>query len=140
MTLTILIMALGFVVGLAVRKVFPHLCAICFSVSSTWLILLTLLFKGEPIDPVIIAMLIGGSVVGVMYYLGGKVKDAYQVFKFPFLVTAFIFTYAVVAEKLEPKAVLLAGFLWTAFGTVFALRDEGFKKIALKLIECCKNW
>lgn len=140
MMFTILLMTLGFLVGLVIRKIFSNLCAICFSVSSTWLILQVLLFKGKSIDPVIIALLMGGSIVGMLYYLGAKIKDNYQIFKFPFLVTAFAFAYAVVSQKIELKTILVIGFLWIVFGTVFIFREHRFKNIALKLIECCKNW
>ena len=140
MTLTILILLLGFLLGLVIQKVFPNLCAICFSVSFTWLILLCLFIFGMYVDPIIISVLMGGSAVGVMYYLGAKIKNGYEIFKFPFLASAFALIYEIISQKVEIKALLILTLLWSGFGAVFLFRKKSFSKVALKLIECCKNW
>ncbi|MDP1719094.1 MAG: hypothetical protein Q8L24_01575 [bacterium] len=52
------------------NKILPfQICPICAGVSGTWLWLLIAYFIGIPIDPVLPAMLMGGSVVGVMYQI-----------------------------------------------------------------------
>ena len=50
------------------KKKLEKLCVICASVSLTWIFLLILYFLGKFEDLVVIALLMGGSVVG-LYYL-----------------------------------------------------------------------
>lgn len=140
MIIAVSLLVFGFVTGLYLRKVLPNLCAICFSVSSSWLILLYLLFRGAPVDRVATALLMGGSAVGLMYYLGGKIKDSYQIFKFPFLVTAFALAYTVVLKSIEWQLIALVSTLWLVFAVIHGFSEKGLKRTALKLIECCKNW
>jgi hypothetical protein len=57
------------------QKLLPfNLCAICVSVSLTWIILLTLWLLGAQIDTVSIGVLMGMSVTGLMY----KMEEAYK--------------------------------------------------------------
>lgn len=60
-------LASDFIKGIVGRKI----CAICAAVSLTWLWLLVLRSAdggwGIEVDPLIIAILMGGSIVGVMY-------------------------------------------------------------------------
>ena len=51
-----------------------HPCAICASVTLTWLSLLGLWFFGYTIDTVLIGVLMGMSVTGIMY----KIENAYK--------------------------------------------------------------
>jgi hypothetical protein len=50
-------------------------CAICSAVSLTWLGSLVLKFLGFPADNLLIGILMGGSVVGGMYYLEEKFHE-----------------------------------------------------------------
>ena len=54
------------------KTVFKKICPICVLVSSTWIILLTLRYFGYRIDESLIAMLMGGSAVGISYVLANK--------------------------------------------------------------------
>ena len=49
------------------RYVKVHICPVCVGVSGTWLWLLTRYYLGYPSDIVLIALLMGGSVVGITY-------------------------------------------------------------------------
>lgn len=55
----------------AISQRLPQLkvCAICYAVSLTWLALLGLFLTHSSIDPLLIAILMGQSVVGLMYQL-----------------------------------------------------------------------
>ena len=50
-------------------------CAICGAVSITWITLLILKFIGYEIESLILGILMGQSIVGVMYYLEDKIKN-----------------------------------------------------------------
>lgn len=44
-----------------------HVCPICAGVSSTWIVLLIARWWGLSVDPIMIGILMGGSVVGIAY-------------------------------------------------------------------------
>ncbi|HLC73004.1 MAG TPA: hypothetical protein VJH20_00035 [Candidatus Nanoarchaeia archaeon] len=52
-----------------------NICAICAAVSITWISLIIMKLLGYIIDNVIIAILMGQSIVGIMYYLDKKMKN-----------------------------------------------------------------
>lgn len=72
-----------FFLWLAIKEVLYKLvekkfCAICATVSNTWLILLLLKFLGYSIPLMIVAILMGESVVGLMYTFEKKFKNKYN--------------------------------------------------------------
>lgn len=58
------------------------ICAICFAVSSTWLLLLILRHLDYSIDPLLLAILMGQSVIGVSY----TIQDRFSGFEYLWLV------------------------------------------------------
>ena len=52
-----------------------RICPICAIVSGTWITLLAARGFGAPIDIALIAMLMGGSVVGLAYTLGKRIHS-----------------------------------------------------------------
>jgi len=52
-----------------------NICAICAAVSITWISLIIMKLLGYIIDNIIIAILMGQSIVGIMYYLDKKMKN-----------------------------------------------------------------
>lgn len=52
-----------------------RICAICAAVSLTWIFLIILRLVGYEIDKLIIGILMGQSVVGIMYYIDKKLKN-----------------------------------------------------------------
>jgi|SRR3989344_7468585 len=52
-----------------------NICAICAAVSITWISLIIMKLLGYIIDNVIIAILMGQSIVGIMYYLEKKLRN-----------------------------------------------------------------
>lgn len=118
----ILVITALFVLGLGLRKFFPELCAVCFAVSAAWLAGLIVGY-----NPLILATLMGGSAVGLMYYL--KLER----FKLPFLLTAFASIHFVLLREFDWRVMAALAHVWLAFGL---LRGEWLKKV----VECCKNW
>lgn len=69
--LSIIILYFLFALGSKTIKkiVGKKICAICVAVSLTWFSLLVLKWLGFKIDPLVIAILMGQSIVGIMYKL-----------------------------------------------------------------------
>lgn len=125
----------AFLLALGLRVWFPQVCAICLATAVTWLYGL---YAGW--DPLIIVMLMGGSAVGLMYYLGGKWPEKFGFFKLPYLLTAFTLVYIVINRTVEKSALLAIVIVWLAFITVFLMRNKAGKNWFEKVVECCRNW
>lgn len=65
--ITILYFLFAFLSGSIKKLIGKKICAICAAVSLTWLSLLILWLAGFNIDPLVIAVLMGQSIVGIMY-------------------------------------------------------------------------
>ena len=132
-----------FIFGLAVRNFFfKNLCALCLSVSLTWLYLLYEYWFQDNSDPLVLGILLGGSVVGGMYYLFPKISERYQIFKFPLLVSAFWFIYQLLgfSNTLLEEVILLIA-LWAVFFILFLFyTNQRWQTLGKEIIECCKNW
>jgi hypothetical protein len=85
MVLTILWTTLGilvlFLVFVFLRKIIQKklklkICAICAAVGLTWITLLILKWSGFLIDNLLIGILMGESIVGIMYLFEKKIKEA----------------------------------------------------------------
>ncbi|MDP2651490.1 MAG: hypothetical protein Q8O98_02790 [bacterium] len=116
-----------FVIGLVLKKVFPKLCAICFAVSVTWIIGFFFL------EPLVLAILLGGSAVGLMYYW------KLEFFRLPYLLTTFTFIYFIL-EEIDWQALTAVVAVWLIFGVISLLRDGATKSWFKKVVECCRNW
>lgn len=143
MTDLISILFLFFIFFIFIKKVInKKLCAICFAVSSTWIVFLILFFLDKYGDMLSLAILMGGSAVGFFYYISSIIEKKYYVFKFPFLVTLFWVIYFVLSPKkvLDFEFIILL-LLWLLFGLVFLFSTgKKINNIARYVIECCKNW
>lgn len=133
-----------FIVGIFVKKFFSKLCAICFSVSATWLIGLGYMVfynSTEIINTTALGILMGGSAVGGMYFIfqhDNTIK--WEVFKFPYLSTAFAIIYFVLTWSIESIILIFLGALWIIFFLIYFLRDRQSSNWFKKIVECCKNW
>jgi len=73
----IIFLVLTFFLKELIKKKFKlKICAICSAVSFTWITLLSLKFAGVLVDDLLMGILMGGSVVGVMYLFEKKIKEA----------------------------------------------------------------
>jgi hypothetical protein len=140
--LLVLLVAL-FLLAILLRTVFPGLCAVCFAVFGTWLVGILLHVSGQTtiyIDAHMLALLMGGSAVGFMYYLASKVPEKYQLFKFPYLLTAFSVLYFVLNAHADIRVLLLLAVVWVGFGLVFLARHQHGKRLFHTLVACCRDW
>lgn len=141
-----LLLVLAFFVAalLAQRALGRPACALCAAVSLSWITLGVLHWSGvRAADPVLLALLMGGSAVGLMYYLAARLPDRYALFRLPFLMSVLWAVYGALrgtaALRWADAALLLA--LWAAFGAVHAWRDHPrIRAIGARLLACCKDW
>jgi len=133
-----------FLVGILLQKVFPKLCALCFATSVAWVLGLGYLIiygsDANTIDTLSVAILMGGSAAGSMYYISSRVKESWQIFKLPYLVTLFSFIYIVLTLQSYIELILGVVLLWLLFFIVYLFRNTRMQTWAQKIIECCKNW
>ena len=117
-------------------------CVACVAVSSSWMALLVMEFTGKEIDPILVGILMGESVVGLYYFLEKRVPTAWQIFRWPYLVTASAVVYLLLGEVSSLTRVsLLISIIWVIFVLVYLIRNiPGCKKIADKIIACCRDW
>ena len=119
-----------------------RVCLICATVAGTWLTMLLLRFIGYPISIPILAMLMGGSVVGISYQLERRLPAGHSalLFKTMFIPIGFIAAYGIVLEQwilsIAVIAILALVYFscqaWTPRPASDAQR--GLEK---KLEECC---
>ena len=126
-----------------VNKLFPFkICPICAGVSGTWLWMLGASFFGYEIDFVIVAMLLGGSVVGIAYQLEKRLALAKAsagkllLWKVLFIPVGFVVAYSVVTSQWAT----LAGFAGVAgvLAWVF-LKNSGKQQTGSKVEELKKK-
>lgn len=135
----ILVFFAGFLLLSSVSSWF--VCAICASVTTTWITLLVLFQAGFAIDPLVIGILMGGSGVGAMYLLEKKLEENYHLFRLAFLATVIALTYLLIAERIAVESIVVLLLLWLASLGLFLKRDsQSFQKVVSKIIQCCKNW
>ncbi|MEM4295962.1 MAG: hypothetical protein QXS91_04125 [Candidatus Anstonellales archaeon] len=121
-------------------------CVICASVSLTWLFLLVLFYLGLYGNIVLIALLMGGSVVGLFYFIERKIAKTKNkeltLFRLPFLLTLIFIAYTLLFYSyFDIRVVYLLALLWLLFFFIFLYRkNPKLKKIINKIIECCKRW
>lgn len=117
-------------------------CVICASVSLTWIGLLIAYRVGAFHDPVIVALLMGQSVVGIYYLAEKRLPERFHVFRLPFLLSATTGAAVLLGRLTGATAVLsLLAALWASFGFVYAYRqDARIKTLADRVVACCKDW
>lgn len=145
MTLTILfILIITFVVWFIDRVLHWRICPICAGVSLTWLGMLGVRELGYYVDQSILAMLIGGSVVGIAYQLEKKlpVKHFGLLWKTLFISGGFIAGYGLTYEL---WAIFVAGLICTLLltGALFhrsqssAGDSKTVGELKKKMEQCC---
>ena len=124
-----------FFFSLLLKRKFQDLCAICSAVMLVWVIGLFFGF-----NPLILGILMGGSAIGFMYYLGSKWPEKFNVFKLPYLLTAFTLIYFVLVKEFDAASMLALAGVWLLFGALFIFRNGGAAGWFEKVVGCCKNW
>ena len=117
------------------------ICTLCGAVSGAWIILFILSYFGSYVDPLIIGILMGGSIVGVIYLLEPILPADFQIFKLPFFLTLVTVTYLVLNRSFELAVVIILALLWIFLAVVYMGRNNAqFRSLGKKIIDCCKNW
>jgi len=133
----------AFVVLLLLKQVSGYrFCVLCVSVSGTWLALLALRWLGMFDDPVLLALLMGQTAVGLYFFIEGRVREDLLVFRLPFLLTLTVLCYfAITLDPATVTAVLAVAATWIGAFVLYARRDAAkLRGLVRQVIECCKDW
>jgi len=152
LSIIILYFLFAFIREPLVKIIKVKICAICAAVSLTWLGSLVLKFFGYPIDNLIIGILMGGSVVGIMYKTEGYFKKKNWSFWFVRLVIiigGFSLIYFLLQENYLNFLITLGLVLILSFITLLAqlkpapapnydgLSKDAIDELKKKLENCC---
>lgn len=131
-----------FIFLLFIKKWLPFtICVICLSVSGAWLVLLGLYYLARFNDPVILSLLMGGSVVGFYYMIEKRVSKSLTVFRLPFLLTLFFAAYSAVTLTFAVLPFLLITLTWIVLFSIYFYRNKPAVRQTVKNItECCGKW
>ena len=119
-----------------------NICLICGAVSGTWIWMLVAGASGYSIDPVIPAMLMGGSVVGINYQLEKKIKNREWLiyWRITFIILGFLTAYNLLMFRWINLAIYSAiaiclGFV--AFGSKHQRDTKNIESIESSMKNCC---
>lgn len=148
-----LLLALGmiilfFVLFLIIKSISKKsFCVLCAAVSLTWLLLLVLSWRLKIFDDILlIALLLGGSIVGMLYFLEKKVAEKkmpekYLLFRLPLYLTMVSGAYFVLNRTVIGIIIIPLLILWLLFILIFLYQHNyRIRALAEKIITCCKNW
>lgn len=138
------IILLYFIVALSPLK----FCAICSAVSLTWLGLLGAYFLNFHQDILLIGILMGGSVVGLMYqlekYFKNKQLTNFWLIRILLISFGFIGVYLLLLKKWEELMWLLILAILIGFSSLFFVKSQDIDKLNKsedslreKLEHCC---
>jgi hypothetical protein len=85
-------------------------------------------------------MLMGGSAVGLMYYLGSKFPKGFGFFKLPYLLTTLLAIQLVLTRSAQWLNWMVLGVVWVVFIVIYSMRNGAGKTWFHKVVECCRNW
>ena len=128
-----------------VNKLFPFkVCPICAGVSGTWLWMLVASLLGYQIDLAIVAMLMGGSVVGIAYQLEKRLPTGRSplLWKMIFIPLGFVAVYGVVSLwwTVAVPSLAVLGLLSWVFVMVRPSKAQSTTKVEAlkkKMQNCC---
>lgn len=131
-----------FLIFVVFRSMFSlKICALCVSVFITWLNLLFLFYLGWTISPTLIGILMGGSMVGLIYLLESKFSEDYLIFKLPFFLALVSIAYFVLEKIVKSKEIFILIAIWLVSLVIYKNRNSAnFRLLGRRMIECCKNW
>lgn len=119
-------------------------CPVCAGVVGTWLWMLAARFASVATDPIILAMLMGASVVGLAHQLEPRLppESSRPLFNMLVLVIGFADVYSVVSEHWTATAfatlLLISAIAWFMRPWRAIQRDEeAVKDIEQKMKNCC---
>lgn len=128
-----------------VRVVSPvRVCPICAGVSGTWIWMLIAREFGRAADPIALAILMGGSVVGIAYQVDRRLASRPGLwFKALVIPAGFVGAYGAVIGAWTPAlagvgaaSVIIASFAWSS-RTTRSVDREIVAEAEKKLEDCC---
>ncbi len=117
-------------------------CVICVSVSATWLALLALYWLGLFNQPVIIAVLMGQTIVGLYYFLEKRTAEALHIFRLPLLLTLTLAAFVALNVTTDlVYGVSLIALMWIVLSLLYFYRQNPTTKTVVdRIIACCRDW
>ena len=135
------IISLIFITGLVLRtKTRTPLCALCLSISATWLGLLFLYKTNHYHDQVLLSLLMGQTITGVFYYAVRHLPKTLRVFSLPFFLSLTAIFYILITNLINLSIFMLLTFLWLMAWLLFVWRNDPGKKSLSKIVaNCCED-
>ncbi len=126
---------------LLVKKVTKiRLCALCSAVAITWLGLLVLYWLDQFDNTMLIALLIGQSVLGIYYLAEKRLREGLMIFRLPGWMTLTFIAYIAIAG-LELWPLVIIGPAWLIAGFLYAYSaNPKLKGTVDHIIACCRDW
>lgn len=134
--------SLVFYAVLALKPVLKlSVCSICAAVSLSWVTLLALRAFDWYSNDVLLALLIGMSVVGGYYLWERHAKSDQLIFRLPVMLSLAYFAWSAVTLQLDPALFALIATVWLLHGLLYVYRNSpSIKPRVDKIIACCSNW
>ena len=131
-----------FVGLLAVKGAFGvRVCALCGAVSGTWIGLLGLYHTGYYTNEVVVALLLGQSVVGVLYALRDRVPERFEVFSLPFLLAGTVLAYSLLVLDVLGYAIGAVAAVWLLAVLLYTYREsDRVSTLFDEVVACCRDW
>lgn len=137
---TISIFVITSITALARRFLPFSLCPICAGVSVTWMWLLTAWLTGTAIDARVIALLMGGSVVGIAY----KAEQIFSIrspllWKTLFIPTGFVVVFSVLERAWMAGGTSMTILVLIALWFLLPMQSSSTRvsKLEEKMKDCC---
>ena len=122
-----------------------NICPICAGVSGTWLWMLAAKFLGYEIELIILAMLMGGSIVGIAYQIEKRLPSNHSslLWKVLFIPAGFIAVYSVISSWwilfiTATVILIIMVLIFTRKPSSNAAKDsEAVEELKKKMKNCC---
>lgn len=134
---------IGVFYGVLVLKSLVKLpvCSICAAVSASWMGLLALRIFDWYSNDLLIALLMGMSVVGGYYLWERHAKNERLIFRLPVLLTLASLAWTVVILRFDFALLSITASVWLAHGLLYMYRNSpSLKPRVDRIIACCSNW
>ena len=132
-----------FVVLLGLKSLLKlRFCVICASMSLTWIGLIIMYWMDLFDNSVLIALLMGQSVVGAYYLLEKRLPEKTHIFRLCFLLSLTLAGYALLEIPEDVLSIIiLLSILWLVLAIAYVYREHSaVRGMVSKIIACCKDW
>ncbi len=117
------------------------ICSICAATTITWVFLLILFYLKKFNDIIIVAMLIGMTLLGIFYTFEKKARKELTFFRLPLFLTLVVFGYFILTFDKIINEIILIIIVWLVFVLIYYYKETPkFNSFVNKVIECCKKW